>query len=212
MDVSINVRGVAAVKKALAQLPINLRDKALAPALNKVAAKARTETIRAITSEYAIGREDVVNALSTRPARVKVTGQVSATLTIYGNARRRGRSFNAIRFLEKSITLAEARRRRKAGALSVEGRGGRALPILGFKFKRGGGIKRIKGAFIGNNGRTVFARTGSARTPIEPVQLIGVSQMFNARKVKSRVLERIQKELPIEVERAVRLVQSRFGK
>jgi hypothetical protein len=92
------------------------------------------------------------------------------------------------------------------GELFVQSKG-RLLPILRFVFKRGSSGKVIEGAFVGNKGRTVFRRVGKARLPIEPVRVIDVGQMFRSKKVSGRVLERINRDLPIEVDRAVKSVR-----
>jgi hypothetical protein len=62
---------------------------------------------------------------------------------------------------------------------------------------------------LGNKGRTVFRRTGKGRLPIEPVQMIGVSQMFNSRAIRDRVMRRIENEFGIEIHRAVEMVIAR---
>ena len=74
---------------------------------------------------------------------------------------------------------------------------------LGFTIRRDGGLKKIEGAFLGNNGRTVFRRVGKGRLPIEPVQVVGFSQMFNSRKINERVMKKINDEMQVEIERAV---------
>lgn len=201
--IRIDVRGVEGVKANLRQLQAELRSKALAMAINKTAAKGQAEVTRAVTQEFAISRDEVRNSIYIRPASAKRQYEVEAVIQIFGSSKRKGRSLNVSHFLERSITMAEARRRNKRGALFAEGKGGRLFPILGFKFKRGGGVKHIEGAFIGNKGRTVFVRVGKGRLPIKPVQMIGVSQMFTTEKIKQRVLDRIRRELVVEVQRAV---------
>jgi hypothetical protein len=201
--IRVEVKGIDGVRGSLRRLQSDLRDKALAMAINKTAAKAQTEITRAVTEEFAISRDEVRNSMYLRPATTKRQYEVEAVIQIFGSAKRKGRSLNVSHFLEKSITLAEARRRNKRGALYAQGKGGRLFPILGFKFKRGGGVKHIDGAFIGNKGRTVFVRVGKGRLPIKPVQMIGVSQMFTTEKIKQRVLDRIRRELVVEVQRAV---------
>ena len=201
--IRIDVRGVEGVKANLRQLQAELRSKALALAINKTTAKGQAEVTRAVTQEFAISRDEVRNSIYIRPASAKRQYEVEAVIQIFGSSKRKGRSLNVSHFLERSITMAEARRRNKRGALFAEGKGGRLFPILGFKFKRGGGVKHIEGAFIGNKGRTVFVRVGKGRLPIKPVQMIGVSQMFTTEKIKQRVLDRIRRELVVEVQRAV---------
>lgn len=200
MQFRVEVKGIEGVREALRQLPRDLRDQAAAMAVNKVADKARTETTRAITAEYAIDASRVRNSVQIRRASVK-QDQVMAVLSIFGSGRRKGRSLNLVHFLEKKVTLAEARRRLKAGTQQE----------LRFRIKRSGGLVTVPGAFLGNGGRTVFRRVGKSRLPIEPLQVIDVPQMFTARKVNARVMERIRTEMPVEVQRAVQLLLSRRG-
>lgn len=178
-----------------------MADKVLAAALNKTAEKARTEVTRAVTAEYNIKSSQVRNALELRRASARA-GKLQAVIEIFGSRNRRGRALNVIHFLERKVTLAEGRRRAKRGALRD----------LHFKFKRGGGLKPINGAFIGNLGRTVFRRVGKSRLPIEPVQVIDVPQMFGSRKISNRVRERIEREFPVEIKRAMNYFLMRFSK
>jgi hypothetical protein len=209
--IRVEVKGIDGVRGSLRRLQSDLRDKALAMAINKTAAKAQTEITRAVTEEFAISRDEVRNSMYLRPATTKRQYEVEAVIQIFGSAKRKGRSLNVSHFLEKSITLAEARRRNKRGALYAQGKGGRLFPILGFKFKRGGGVKHIDGAFIGNKGRTVFVRVGKGRLPIKPVQMIGVSQMFSSRRIHYRVLAKIKADLEVEVRRAVEALLAKRG-
>ena len=89
--------------------------------------------------------------------------------------------------METKVTLAERRRRRKAGTLSE----------LRFKIRRAGGQKMIEGAFIG--GRTVFRRIGKDRLPIEALATIGIPQMFTAKKINLPVQAWINGELPADL-------------
>jgi hypothetical protein len=189
--IKIDVRGVDSVKKTLERIQRDLRDKALSMALNKAGAKARTEMTRAITSEFAISQADVRPRLSLSKAN---RGKLVVVLDPYAS-KRRGRSLNLIRFVEKKVTLAERRRRQKSGNNEI-----------GFRIKRKGGMKFIAGAFIANKGRTVFKRVGKERLPIQALSTIDVPQMFSTRRIQARVLARIRKEMGIEVERAVRMV------
>lgn len=162
-------------------------------AINKTAAKAKTEMVRAIASEYDITQREVRPRM--RVFRASRT-RLQAVLDPWGG---RKRSLNVIHFIEKKVTLAEGRRRKKAGTQDV----------LRFKIKKRGSPKTIKGAFIGNKGRTIFRRVGKSRLPIEPVQTLGVPQMFGVRRINERVLARIRKELPIEADRAARRILDR---
>jgi hypothetical protein len=176
-----------------------------------VAAKGKTEVDRAVRDEYVIDAARVRNAISVRRASAK-REHFEAVIDIFGSTKKRGRSLNVIHFMERKVTLAQARSRAKKRELYVKGRGGRLLPILRFVFKRGAGPKTIDGVFIGNKGRTVFRRVGNSRLPIEPVQVIDVPQMFRSKKVSQRVLDRINRELPVEIQRAVRATLARLGR
>lgn len=185
--------------RSLGVMQRELADKVLVAAINKTAEKARTEVTRAVTAEYNIKSSQVRNALELRRASAR---KIQAVIEIFGSRNRRGRALNVIHFLERKVALAEARRRAKRGTLRD----------LHFKFKRAGGLKAIKGAFIGNRGRTVFRRIGKARLPIEPVQVIDVPQMFGSRKISNRVRERVEREFPVEIKRAMGYFLTRFGR
>ncbi len=188
-----------AVQAMLAKLPAELRDGVAQQAVNKTAAKAKTEMKRQIVAVYNLKSAEVGGALNTLPASLK-KGVFSAALyptTLSGS--KKGRAMNVIHFLEGKTTLAEAKKRGKAGALSQ----------LFFKFKKSGTKKSIpekngkSAPFVGNKGRTVFRRAGPGRTPIEPVQVIDVPQMFNTRSLNQSVLDKAADDLLIETERAV---------
>jgi hypothetical protein len=178
--------------QALAQingLQRDLRDKVLAGALNRVGDKARTETSRAIRAEYNITADRVRNSLVLRRATSR-GGRLVVELQAFGSGSKRGRSLNIKHFMEQRVTLAEARRRRKGGSLNV----------LRFKFRRTGGVKALPQAFVLNvPGLPVFQRVGPGRKGIEPMQVIDVPQMFNARKILKQVLARIDRAFPVEI-------------
>lgn len=182
------------------------RDKAIALALNKVGAKGKTAASKHIRANYEMRLSDVNPKLSITKASRKLG---SLTVILEPLPGSRGRSQNVIRFLEKKVTFAEVKRRRKAGTLSSTHQiRGRSVtnPILHFRIRRGVVGKRIDGAFVGNKGRTVFRRTGDARLPIKPIHTIDVPGMFSAKRVLDAVVDRINQELPVEMDRAIRLV------
>ena len=196
MQIKLEIKGLKSLEYALRTTAKEL-ERAEVMAINKTATKARTEMKRAISSEFTILQKAVNKKLKVTKAR---RGHAVAVLEPI--AGRRGYSMNLIHFLEKRPGIRERKRRIKA-----EGN----RPQLRFHIKRGGGAKIIKGAFIGNRGRTVFKRTGKARLPIEPVQTIGVPGMFKTRRVNERVIARIRKELPVEMDRAVaQVIRKRF--
>lgn len=180
------------VQKNLNKLSFDIQKIVIPSALNKVIAKANTEMTRAISSEYNISQSELRSRLKITKAARSVD-KWFAILDPYASSRR-GRSLNLIRFLEKKVTLAEAKRRKKT----------QTLDQLRFQIKRAGGKKIITGAFIGNKGRTVFVREGSSRLPIKALSTIDVPQMFNTRKIQSRVKARILSELYVEFDRAIK--------
>lgn len=198
-SIRIDLSGVAEVDRQLARLRGAELQKALYMALNKTGAKAQTQADRVIRERFNISRDQVRGSFVFTRAKQGTTG-AEAVLRIFGSPTKVGRSMNMVRFLERSVTLAEGRKRAKAGTQNK----------LRFKIlRRGGGLKTIDGAFLGNKGRTVFARTGKARLPIEPVQVIGVSQMFNTRTVREKAMATLEREYAVEIRRAVDLVISR---
>jgi len=196
--IEVRVLGIDAVQDRLRQVASDLRPKVLGPAINKVAEKARAEINRAIPQEFAVKASEVRNAVSLRKAR---SGDIEARITVFGSTSRRGRSMNLIHFLAAVQQAGKAIKKRGVKAskadLSALNR------QLGFLIKRGGGLKKIDGAFVGNQGRTIFRRIGKARLPIEPLQVIGFSQMFSSRKISTRIMTKIESDLLIEINRSI---------
>lgn len=196
--IKVDVRGIREIQRSLARLPEELRGQAMAAALNKTADKGRAEVNRAIRAEFAISPEQVRNSLEVRRAG-RAADRLQATISIFGSPSKRGRSAKVVRFLSGG---------RGRNVVAVVQRGRR---LLTYEFKRGGGLKLIPGSFVGNLGRTVFRRVGEKRLPIEPVQVIGVSQMFTTERIRRRVMAKIERELGIEVDRAVKMVLTKAG-
>lgn len=186
------------VKKKLNALSSDLQKRVVPAALNKVIAKANTEMTRQITSEFNIKQQEVRSRLRITRAK-RNYDRWFARLDPFASARA-GRSLNLIRFVEKSVTLAERNRRMKNNTLQD----------LRFKIKRGAGAKIIKGAFIANNGRTVFIREGKGRLPIKALSTIDVPQMFNIRRIQGVVLDRIKRDMVIEFDRAIKSAMSGY--
>ncbi|MCC7041099.1 MAG: phage tail protein [Burkholderiales bacterium] len=161
-----------------------LGDRATVSALNKTAAQAKTQMSRLIREDYNVSASLVRERLQVR--RAMKQGEFAFEAALLGNANNQPRAMNLIHFLERKTTLAEARRRRKAGTGSE----------LHFRIKRRGGKSVIPGAFVGNRGRTVFIREGRARLPIRPVQTIAVPQMFNTKKNRGAVERFIREAFP----------------
>jgi hypothetical protein len=187
------------VQRAYAFLRKDLGDRALVSAINKTLDQARTQMVRSITSEFNVTAAYVRDRLRIRRAVSRGQLRLEGSL-IGGNAK--GRSANIIRFVERKVTLAEGRRRKKAGTQNQ----------VFVKVKRTGGLKPLTGAFIGNQGRTVFERTGSGRLPIKPVQVIDVAQMFNTRRVSKVVVDTIKSKFPDIFAREARFYVDRFNR
>jgi hypothetical protein len=175
------------VAKRLDQLHADVSSKALARSVNRTLEQARTGMTREITKEFNIKRAKVVETLSIKRATFK-----AGRFTIEGYLQskgKRGRALNVINFA--------ARQNHKPG-------GGVSVAI------RKGQRKLIRGAFIANQGRTVFRRVGDTRLPIEAVQTIGAPQMFNTRRVNAVVVKLMREKFPEIFEREARFYLSKW--
>ena len=179
------------VQRSLNALSDDLQKRVVPAALNKVIAKAKTEMKQQISSEFNLKSAEVADRLRVIKAG-RALNQWVAVLDPFAS-RKRGRSLNVIHFLENKVTLANAKRRAKAGTLNQ----------LHFQIKRVGEKKIIDGAFIGNKGRTVFVRSTGARLPIKPLTTIDVPQMFNTKRIQKAVISRIESEMQVEFTRAI---------
>ena len=176
-----------AIDRQLGQLQAGIQDRVIAAAINKTTDKARAEMTRQITAEFNIKAKDIRAQLKVRRAAAKgamLVAELEAMSKLGGR-----RSLNVIHFAA----------RQTAKGVTV-------------KVKRSGGRKLIPGAWIGNDGRTVFERKGKKRLPIKPVQTIDVPQMFNTKRLNRAVVAKILRDLPVEVERAVQAALARGWK
>lgn len=201
----IDVRGDFGLSM-LASVQRDLRPKVIQPALNKMADKVKADLARAIPDEFNVKAAEVRNAVDIRRAR---SGSLEAVVTIFGSSSKRGRSMNLIHFL--AAVQATGRAIKVRGAKGKKSELAALQKQLGFLIKKGGGLKKIDGAFIGNKGRTIFQRVGRERLPIKPVQVIGFAQMFKSRKIERRILDTIAREMPVEIDRAIKMVLARSG-
>lgn len=207
INIKVDVRGFSEVQAELARIGDEVgRGKAVAAALNRTAERARTEVNRAITERYAIKADEVRSSISLRSARSGVA-QLQAVIDVFGSPTKKGRSMNVARFL--AAVQAAGGTHKLRGAKVSRAQMKDLAARLGFQFTKSGGLKTIAGAFLGNNGRTVFRRVGKARLPIEPVQVVGVSQMFNQRAIRARVMAKIDADLPVQMKRAVDMILAR---
>lgn len=167
-------------------------EKATRSAINKTLMQARTQMAREITAEFEVSSAYVKARLRVRTSAAKQGAYRLEGALIGGDGKRR--SANLIAFLERSVTLAELKRRAQAGTRNE----------LFFKIKRRGPRKMIKGAFVGNQGRTVFVRTAGTmksranskgplhKQAIEPLRTIDVAQMFNTKRINLKVQQFIR--------------------
>jgi hypothetical protein len=168
--------------------------RALASALNKVMAQGRTAMVKAITDEYAIKARDVRPQLSIQRARA-AGGALVAVLEAFGK-RRGHRSRNVMIFGAKQV---QGRGQKRVRFKTDRGWITRTVLVGGgvsVKIKRSEGRKLIAGAFIGNQGRTVFIRVPGSARKIMPVETIDIPQMFNTRRLNQRVVDLIETKLP----------------
>lgn len=200
------------VQDRLRQLQKDVAQQALASAINKTMDQARTAMAREISKEYMVAYGYVRTRLQIERATARGAARLTATLR--GGTDRK-RSANVIAFVERSVTMAEGRRRAKAGTQ-------RQLYV---QIKRQGGKKPIAGAFIGNKGRTVFERVSGTVMPsrskyagslhaeqIQPVQTIGIAQMFNTRRINQVVVRLMREKLAEVFEREARFFTDRFNR
>lgn len=178
---------LAEVQKRMDELQSNVRTKATVSAVNKTMEQARTQMVREITSEYALKAGYVRDRLRIRRASFK-QGAFSVEASLAGGDGKR-RSANVMAF--------GARQVRKG---------------VSVKIKKAGGRQIITGAFIANQGRTVFQRVGSKRLPIKPVRTIDVPSMFNQKRINSAVVAAITDKFPAIFEREARFYVARFNR
>lgn len=175
----------AQVARKLDQLSRDVAERAQASALNKAIDQGKTQMVREISQGYAVTASYVRGRLRVKRASFR-QGRFAMSVTLDGTSNKR--AANVIAFTA----------RQTARGLTV-------------KIRRDGPRKHIAGAFIGNKGRTVFKREGKDRLPIEPVQTIDVPQMFNARRIKARVLQVIKDRLPAIAEHEIAYFVMRFN-
>jgi hypothetical protein len=190
------------ILRGLDLLHTDVRERAAVSAVNKTTNKGQTRMIRAISRRYNVSAGYVRERLRIERARFE-RGRAIIAATLSGSGSRGAkRSANLIAFLEKSVTLAQARKRAKAGVLDQ----------LHFQIKRRGKRVVIPGAFIGNQGRTVFIREGKSRLPIKALQTIDIPQMFNERTSNNEVVRALLEEFPGIFEHEVKFYVDRFNR
>ena len=209
IKVEFDVTGLEEAQRQIEQLAEKTRGKVVAMALNKVAAKGRTEMSRRIREEFAIKASEVNAQVKVINASARKAGELVAYIEAF--PRRRGhRSRNVMLFAAKQI---KGRKTKLVRAMVAPGHFRMIRVSVGggvsVKIRRNAPRKLIEHAFIGNKNRTVFIRSGKQRMPIQAVETIDVPSMFNTRRIHAAVVARIRAELPVELDRALRLELSR---
>ena len=208
IDIKIDTSQVQAMLKDLSE---SVQGQVLARAIGKAADKGRTEMQRTIVREYNLTPSQVRPQLKVNKFGRRLEAEIQALPAKPGR-----RARNVILFMERKVTLATARRRRKEGTLNQ----------LRFTFRRREPGQKIEGSFVvtANKGTFVARRKSGTVAPsrsryagtkhaeaIEAIHVIDVPQMFNARKILDRVKARIESVyLPEEIERAIRDALKRY--
>ena len=175
------------VARKLETMRKDIADKAVASALNKTAALAKTAMSKEIRAEFNLSASTVNQSLKvSRASAAKGKFQLSAALSSISRPGRR--SLNLARF--------SARQTRKG---------------VTFKVKRGGPRKLIPGAFMINGGNTVMIREGKTRLPIKALQTIDVGQMFNTKRINAKVVKLIEARFPAIFANDARFFTAKFN-
>ena len=185
------------VQRQLEALRKDIAEKALRSAVNKTISQAQTQMIRGITSEFNIRTSKVREKLYVRRAYAAAGRYgIAAVLGSTTPTRGKGKAINVIEFLK-----GQAGRPRKG-----------KRPELRFKIKKQGAAKTITGSFVGNKGRTVFARVGLGRLQIKPVSTVGVGEMFVTKRINDKVIAFIHSKFVELFDHDVAYFTQRFGR
>lgn len=204
-----------AVAAKLDRLAMDVGNKAMRRALNTTIDQGKTQMAREISKVYRLSVAKVKERLEVSRA-VPKDGGIRCVAILKAAGKRPGRSMNLIWFVDGFVTLAQARRRSAAGEGGTHTlrRGGtvRLAQQLRFQIKRSGGKKMLKGAFIGNKGRTIFIRTGDQRLPIKPIHTVAVPSMFNSKAINNIVRSVMLKRFETNFNRELRSVLKGYVK
>jgi hypothetical protein len=183
IDVQTNFADVA---KQIKDLHEDIASKATARALNATMAQAKTVMSREIRAKFVLSASKVNEALRVNKAIAK-NGLFDMEASLESPSKR-GRSLNLINFAARQTNK----------GVSV-------------KISRDGGRKLIPGAFIANNGRTVFKRVGKDRFPIKALQTIDVAGMFNTKVINKVVVSAINERFQAIFEREAKYYIGKFN-
>ena len=185
MQLSITTN-FADVKRQLNTLSEDIGKKATASALNKVVMQGKTAMSREIRAEFVLSAATVNQSL--RISRARASGgraNLEANLSSISKPGQRG--LNLIHFQAKPTAKG-----------------------VSFKVRRNGPRKVIPGAFIGNDGRTVFIRKGKQRLPIKALTTVDLQGMFKTKRINAKVVAMIEAKFPAIFANEVRYWLSKF--
>jgi len=198
LNVQSDIRNVM---REIGTLQDGIREKATADALNKTIAKAKTGMAREIASVYNLSATKAKERLVVYKAQG--TGKyIELTATLKGTGKR---SINVIAF--------GAKQTRKGTSVKIKKSSGRKVPHPAWA----AGLP-----FIGNKGRTVFARVEGKQAKNRPGRLtkhsqalrgvttIDVPQMFNQKQINAAVRAQIQADFPAIFANSARFYLDRF--
>ena len=200
--IEINIRhNFPEVMRKLKEVTESVGNKAMVRALNTTIDQGKVQMAKQITQEFRVSSAEVKKRLEIRKASTK-SGAFRFEAVLSASKKTKGRSMNLIAFQTGALTKRTAK---KAGRADAVGQ-------LGFQIKRGGGRKVIPGAFIGNQGRTVFIRTGKPRLPIKAISTIDIPQMFNTKRINQVVRQVMTERFSANFQRELRTVLKGFAK
>lgn len=199
----------------LKTLEDGIGNKAVVRSLNATIDQGKTQMARTISKEFRISVGTAKDRLSVTRASAS-SANVGFEVALEATRRGKGRAMNLIAFAETSVTLAQARKRIKGGeggkhTLRNGGVITKALQVR-FQIKRSGGKKMIKGAFIGNKGRTLFIREGKKRLPIKSLSTIDIPSMFNTKRINAEVVKVMRERFAANFDRELAKITEGFIK
>jgi len=174
------------VMRDLDRLQEDVAKRATASAINRTMEQARTAMSREIRQEFNISAGKVNQSL--RITKATLSGGLYRLQAVLESPTQRGRSLNLINFAARQTSKG-----------------------VTVKVKKGGARKLIPGAFIANDGRTVFKRVGKARLPIKALQTVDVAQMFNTKRINAKVVAFMQAKFPEVFAREAAYFTNRFN-
>lgn len=204
MSIRHNFKDVA---RQMDKMADDVSRKVMVRALNKTIDQGKKQMASEISKEFMVTRKQAEDRLHVTRCTLRNELQMFVSLeSLNKRSAASGRSMNLIHFVEKKVSMAEAKRRRKGGTLNQ----------LRVKIKRQGGAKILRNAFIATNKKTggtaVFMRAGKDRMPIEAKSTIDIPSMFNTRRINEAVRKIMLARFESNFKRELRAVQQVWKK